>query len=243
MQAKIKIVSLNIEFNKHYSRIYPFLFKQNPDVVLLQEVLQVDIKQFQNNLKMDYVFAPLAKVNFNGEIKMLGIATFSRFKIGSSKILYYRGKSEFIPITDKSEPEKLSRALLVSKIVNKSVPFTLINTHFTWSDGGIPTQVQKDDLEKLLNLLLRYKDFVLCGDFNAPRGGEIFDKIAFLYKDNIPKNINTTIDKTLHSAGDLRIVVDGLFTTGRYAASKVKVVGGVSDHMAVVAEIEKLQKN
>ena len=65
----------------------------------------------------------------------------------------------------------------------------------------------------------------------------LFEKI---YKDNIPQKIKTTIDKKIHkSKKDIQLVVDALFTSPAYAAKKVKVVAGVSDHMAIVAEINK----
>jgi len=240
----IKIISLNIEFNKHYQTIFPFIFAENPDVVLLQEVLKEDLPLFEKNLAMDYKFAPLAKLRFSDGIKILGQATFSKLKIIKSEVLYYRGKKDKlktinIPLIDRTEPEKMIRAILVVFVEKDGQQFCLINTHFTWSDMGIPTQSQENDLDKMIKLLSKYKDFVLCGDFNAPRGMKVFDKLASIYKDNIPKEITTTIDKNLHHAGNLGIVVDGLFTTKRYMVEYVKLVDGVSDHKAIIANIIK----
>lgn len=239
LSEDLKIISLNIEFNKHYSLIFPFFFNENPDVILLQEVLEEDLLLFQKNLQMDFVFVPLAKIKFSGTVKILGIATFSKFKIFKKEVLYFRGDKKKIPTLDQTEPEKMNRAILVTWIKKSSKQFVCINTHFTWTDGGVPTKVQKDDLEKMLKLLKNYKEFVLCGDFNAPRGREVFDKLASVYKDNIPKNIATTIDKDIHRAGDLKVVVDGLFTTKEYLAENVRVVGGVSDHMVIVSSVDK----
>ena len=241
----MKIISLNIEFNKHYSRIFPFFFKENPDVVLLQEVLKEDLSLFKKNLGMEYKFTPLAKLKLPEGNKDLGIATFSKYKIIKNQILYYRGEEKGLPIMhtpliDRSEPEKMWRAILVVVVEKNGEQYCLINTHFTWADGGVPTQVQEDDLEKMLKLLKNYKEFVLCGDFNAPRGRAVFDKLASIHKDNIPKNITTTIDKNLHREGDLGIVVDGLFTTKGYLTENVRIIDGVSDHMAIVAEIRKM---
>lgn len=236
---KIKIISLNIEFNKNYTRIFPFFFKENPDVLLLQEVLEEDLNPFKENLKMDFIFTPLCKINFPEGRKTLGIATFSKYKIIKHEIFYYHGLGDSVPVIERSEPEKMNRAILVTFIEKDSEQFCLINNYFTWVDQGGPSQVQKDDLERLLNLLSNYKESALCGDFNAPRGREIFDKLASVYKDNIPVEITTTIDKNLHYAGDLQLVVDGLFTTKGYLAENVMIVNGLSDHCGIVAEITK----
>jgi hypothetical protein len=77
----------------------------------------------------------------------------------------------------------------------------------------------------------------MCGDFNAPRGRLIFDRIATKYKDNIPPYVTTTIDKNIHHAGDLQLVVDGLFSTSKYEVRSVQVLDGLSDHCAIIGEV------
>ena len=71
---------------------------------------------------------------------------------------------------------------------------------------------------------------------------EAFDRIARKYKDNIPKKYKTSLDQNLHRVKGLQYMVDGLFTTPGYKASNVKLVDGVSDHVAIVADIEKVRK-
>ncbi len=90
-----------------------------------------------------------------------------------------------------------------------------------------------------MGLLDAEEGFVLCGDFNAPRGGEIFSELAARYRDNIPAQYTTSIDASLHRAGDLQLMVDGIFTTPEYQASSVLLHSGVSDHYAVTADITK----
>jgi hypothetical protein len=50
----------------------------------------------------------------------------------------------------------------------------------------------------------------------------------------------TSIDADLHRDGDKvrkPLMVDGLFTSPIYKCSNVRLQNGVSDHMAIVAEI------
>jgi hypothetical protein len=42
----MKVISLNIEGNKHYELVLPFLHTENPDVICLQEVLEDDVNMF-----------------------------------------------------------------------------------------------------------------------------------------------------------------------------------------------------
>ncbi len=61
-----------------------------------------------------------------------------------------------------------------------------------------------------------------------------------MYTDNIPSCYTTSIDPHLHRAGALDLLVDVLFTTPKYRASDVRLVSGLSDHMAVAGNIEKI---
>ena len=79
---------------------------------------------------------------------------------------------------------------------------------------------------------------IFCGDLNTPRGFEIWNDLSKTYTDNIPQEIDTTIDKNLHKSGlDIRLVVDALFTSSHYSIRNVKVVPNTSDHMAVAADL------
>lgn len=236
----MKIISLNIEFDKHLDLILPFFKKESPDVLLLQEILEENLEFLKRELDMSYCFTPLVKVKFPKREKVLGIATLSRFKFVKSGIYYYFGDSNVLPKIEPTEPEKMNRAILSVTVEKGNQKFMLINTHFTWTPSGNPNLRQRVHLANLLKILSGIPEFVLCGDFNAPRGREIFDSLAKIYKDNIPQNVTTTIDKNLHIAGDLQIVVDGLFTTRGYGARNVRVINGVSDHFAVAAEIYKV---
>jgi endonuclease/exonuclease/phosphatase family metal-dependent hydrolase len=230
----IKIVSLNIEKDKHLDKIITFLKKQKPDVILLQEVFSKDLSQLERNLKMRSTFAGMKILQQDGASYPFGLATFSSLPMVSS-LFYYNGSDKNLPISLAGEPLKTARVALVTELSKDKKKFILINTHFTWTPDGQASDLQHKDLPELLNVLAKFPDFVLCGDLNAPRGRVIFDKIASIYKDNIPAHITTTIDKTLHRAGDLQLVVDCLFSTSTYTVEKVEVSEGLSDHCAITA--------
>jgi endonuclease/exonuclease/phosphatase (EEP) superfamily protein YafD len=232
----LKIVSLNIEKDKHFDRIIPFLKEQRPDALLLQEIFSKDIPLFEERLGMKSQFVPIKIILREGAVYPFGLATFSSLPMANYSF-YYRGTEENPPVGPEGEPLNTARAALVSEVSKNNQTFRLINTHFTWTPDGQPSDLQYEDLPKLLRLLAQFPDFILCGDLNAPRGRPIFDKIASLYKDNIPLPITTTIDKNLHRAGDLQLVVDCLFSTATYKVENVQVFENLSDHCAISGNV------
>jgi len=241
--SSLKIICLNIEFDRHLDRIIPFLKTQEADIILLQEVLVKDIPALESTLKMKSVSTLVNSMQRNGVSQSSAIVTFSALPILSSYSAYYRGEKDHLRlIHEHDEPEtvaeKTARAILVTEVMKNGHLYRSINTHFTWSPKGQPTERQHQDLDILFKLLSPLPDFILCGDFNAPRGTAIFDAIASRYKDNIPQDVTTTIDKTLHRAGDLQLVVDGLFSTPGYQIESVKLFDKLSDHWAIVAQVK-----
>lgn len=235
----LKIVCLNIERDKHYDRIVAFLKKEKPDVVLMQEVFIKDMPYFEEKLNMKGRYSILN--SFQGvENSESGLVTLSALPITQEKRLYYRGE-EANPPTIRigfHEGHMIARSLLLTEFVKDNQSYTIINTHFTWTPDGHPSFKQYEDIDKMMTFLKEIPRFILCGDFNAPRGGEIFDKISHHYKDNIPSHITTTIDGNLHKAGELNLVVDGIFTTPQYLVQNVQVVPGLSDHCALMAQVQ-----
>jgi endonuclease/exonuclease/phosphatase family metal-dependent hydrolase len=236
----LNIVSLNIESDRHFDRIIPFLNQQKAEVVLLQEVLEKDIAYLEEALGMKSVFAPILHWGSNELNYKLGMATFSNLPIVSQFVDYYRGHHDNLPLLTPGEAGKVPRAVLTTNISKGDELFCLANTHFTWTPDGKPNEYQYEDIENLLLCLQKIPNFILCGDFNAPRGTHIFNILASKYKDNIPAHITTTLDQNLHKAKGLQLVVDGLFTTPAYEVESIEVVDNVSDHCAIVAKVQKI---
>jgi endonuclease/exonuclease/phosphatase family metal-dependent hydrolase len=97
---------------------------------------------------------------------------------------------------------------------------------------------QRGACDRLLELL-DDRSLVLCGDFNAPRGKEIFSRLAAHWTDHVPLAHTTSLDPVLHRAGALQLMVDGIFSTPDYDVSGVRLHQGVSDHCAITARIGK----
>lgn len=242
----MKLVSINIEGNKHFDRIFPFLSAEKPDVLALQEVFECDLETIKQitGLK-NCVFYPNADVtlpNIHLQARgKWGVAIFANEILDSKGVYYFQVNSGELFVFDEQKNGFTDRALLFAEAEVDGEVFKIFNTHFTWSGGGEVNEAQRRDYVKMKEILKSHDEVILCGDLNTPRGFEIWDDLAKTYTDNIPQDIDTTIDKNLHKSGkDIRLVVDALFTSKHYAARNVRVASNTSDHMAVVGEVERV---
>jgi endonuclease/exonuclease/phosphatase family metal-dependent hydrolase len=243
MRPKISLACVNIEMSEHLDEVCEFLSRRKPEVVCIQELCEPDIERLAAALDdAAYVFAPMTR-RTDASIVM-GIAVFSRLAITQKFILPYRGSPEIVPhfdATNAATKNKTQNHLIVACDVEKGGALLRIGTtHFTWTPDGHPDDVQRRDLKVLLNQLDTLNEFVICGDFNFPRGGELFAIMSDRFKDNIPTRYTTSIDPNLHRAGALELMVDGLFSTPDYVVSDVKLHSGVSDHCAITCVISRV---
>lgn len=236
----IQFISVNIERDKHLDRVEKLLMESNADLVCMQEVMQNDVDRLAKTQHYYEYFLPTTR-HKSGENNWEGILILARYPFISKKVHQYAGP-EIPEVYDKSTTTTLQQTrrylLQMCEVEFNHQTYRFANTHFTWSRDGQADDYQRQDVQKMLDYLEIYPSFVLSGDFNAPRGREIFSKIAEHYQDNIPAHYETSLDKDLHRCGYLPYMVDGLFSTPDYKISNVELVFGVSDHAAVRAIVD-----
>ncbi len=235
----LKLVSLNIEGHKHIKHIASFMRRERPDVVCLQEVFESDFKRLKRQLHMQgkFVTMTLRPLPNDKERLKLGLGILTRLPFREIGREYYYGHPRRTPYLLPHRTETLNRMLLVAKISKGQQKFVVGTTHFTWSPDGRPNKYQTKDLPVLLRKLKKFPEIVFGGDFNAPRGGAIFNKITKSYRSNIPRSYKTSLNAKLHYAGKLDLVVDHIFSTPEYVLKRVKLKDGPSDHRAIIAEV------
>ena len=242
----MKLISINIELNKHYDAVLNFLKQEKPDVVCLQELLEYDFERFTKELNLNGVFRPFKYV-FGDSYKEIvghrfGVAIFSNSIIDSNFCFYEGGEENAPKLFEENVDKEINRknsVLLSANIKDVSGKIVkIITTHPPVTKEGESSPYQLEVFDKLLKVLKTIPDFVMCGDMNAPRGNQAFRKINEYYIDNIPLEYKTSIDQNLHKVKDIQFMVDCLFSTPNYVVKNVKLVDGVSDHMAIVADIE-----
>jgi exonuclease III len=241
-ELSIKIATLNVEGDKHLSKILPFLQSQDFDVICLQEVLNKDVPIFKDELQMDGKYYP--SVYFSSENRggltpgnLWGVLVLAKKDVSSFFSHTYIGNEKEIPVFEDSNFNKVNRVLAGVEYQVGENTFRILTTHFTWTPDGKTNDEQRNDYKKLSQYLDLYDEFVLCGDFNAPRGQEIWDALTEKYTDNIPQEIKTTMDQNLHKVKGLELVVDGMFSTPQYLIQDIQIIDGLSDHMAIRAKV------
>ncbi len=244
MPATLTLLQLNVERSKNLSRIIPFIQSNRSDVICLQELLEKDIPLFEKELGMKHVFVPMCIQEGEG---IQGLGMFFTSELVQEQAQQYGGNFDReLPVYIRGDRQKgyeSSRfVVLLCDIEKDGEIFRIGTTHGPVSPKGeITTDFQRESVKNLLALLEKEKDFVLTGDFNAPRGGEIFAQLASKYKDNIPAEITTSIDGSFHRAGQLQHMVDGIFSTPAYLVSNVVGHTGLSDHWGFTAKINKVE--
>lgn len=244
--STLKLITLNIEGDRHLNLVEKLFLKEKPDVICLQEVFSADLNHLKKKLRMEAVFIPMVNIDQPNKINIaprgdFGIAILSCYPITEPNYEYYEKHAGKIPIFDDNDPNSVDRVLLTAKIVKENNEFQIATTHFTWSDHGQTTNRQRQSLVKLFQILNRVGECILCGDFNAPRGKEIYLQICQRFTDNVPADIITTLDNKIHRVPAVpQLVVDYIFTSKIYQAHDVQVIGGVSDHKAICTNLQKL---
>lgn len=232
---------MNIEGDKHLPEVERFLTDQRPDIACLQEVFEQDFLHLRDELRMGGLFLPAIDVKSGGppgykERGLMGIAILGMLPGMYGAAYYFKRRQEQIPLY-RGFANAGHRALIWQSIETSGNRLTVATTHFTWSKGGKPSQKQRKELTSLFRLLDRVEPDILCGDFNAPRGGEIYGALSKRFVDNIPSYIKSTLDPKLHYAHGIEFVVDGFFTSPRYQTSNIRLISGVSDHLAIVGTV------
>ncbi len=92
-------------------------------------------------------------------------------------------------------------------------------------------------MKKFLPLLTEARPDILCGDFNIPRGTELYHVLADCLYDNIPPEYVSSIDPVLHRVPNLSLMIDYMWSLERIRIENVRQVCGVSDHCAFVGEV------
>ena len=246
--SSLKLISLNIERSKHLDVVVPFLEREQADVVNIQELLQHDVPRIAAATgAVDIVFTPMCRLKFEDPGALYGTGIFSRVPVRERGEQYYVGQAGVIPESNATELLTYNdeyRAVSWVTVEKDGTVFRVATTHFTWTPDGSASDEQRQDMRNLMQILGTMGEFVLSGDFNAPRGGEMFSLLSSAYTDNIPPQYKTSLDLTLHRAARERgdqlanKMVDGLFATPGYTVSDVRLVDSVSDHMAIVATIQ-----
>lgn len=244
--GSVTLVSANIEGDKHLDAVAAFLKEADPDAFCLQELSAPKVSFFEKELGAKGFFAPMMRKRPGAPPSdpmppgtPVGVGLFSRLPLSRfRRDYYYGGGRGDPPVFMPGDESTVWRVLLSGSFEKNGKTYAVATTHFTRTPDGSASDKQRTDMKNLLKLLGKFPSIILCGDFNAPRGGEIFAMLAARYADNVPSEYDSSLDPDLHKLkGSKRLMVDGLFSAPEYRIEKTRLNFGVSDHAAITAEV------
>ncbi|WP_116807192.1 endonuclease/exonuclease/phosphatase family protein [Steroidobacter cummioxidans] len=238
----LKLLTLNIEHDRHLDRVAQTIGTHLPDVVCLQEVFEKDCAKLAavGSYQVKYAISTLMPEGEAGNTspRSWGVAVLTRVPVLNQTVIYYADDPRIRIFNEPNDPRRM---LVMTELQHDGRLYRFGTTHFTWSMAGATTDEQLADFARLKQALRSYSDYLLCGDFNAPRGGELFSKFTdeLGLVDHLPADVTTTIDPKFHYAGALELAVDTIFSTPEYAVTEVQVLEGISDHKGILAQVAR----
>lgn len=247
----MKLVQCNVEGMRHLETVEELLKKEDPDVVCLQEANE-NHRHILESLGHQVSFIPEMIENRDNEMLPEGVMFGSKTPY-TPECVYYFKPSDELQLADMDKKRVTYRqGYICADVTIDNATYTIVTTHFTWTpQGEIPCQDQLEDMDTLLSLLKSKPAHILVGDMNFPRHhSPLYARLLERYTDEIPTEYKISLDKTFHRLGNdpekadlfTDFMVDYVFTQPPYTAHNVRLRFGVSDHAAVIAEIEKLSK-
>jgi endonuclease/exonuclease/phosphatase family metal-dependent hydrolase len=172
----IKYLNLNIWMSLMWSKTLPFLKEQNPDVMVLQEVMHADgqilsqmhqTKNFlQENMGYKYsAYMPLAEDTRHKPPALFGNMTLSKFPILESKEIFF--DRPFGKWDESVGNEDFPRGLLYTKLeLSGGKILNVFNIHGIWGKKGGDTDRRLNMIDIVIKNIGSLQNVVLSGDFN-----------------------------------------------------------------------------
>ena len=247
----MKLVNVNAEGYRHVETVMGLIVRENPDFICMQESHE-DFAKLLSKQGYQTALLPRCRKEQDGR-EFIDCELFaSKYPFVSENYYYAKTLADEIPF----ETSKLINGgkhsdfgFILATIPTESGIFNIATTHFTWApDGNIASELQKRDMKVLLQLVENLPAHIICGDFNIPRlHNPLYKELTAVYTDNIPTSYKSSLDKDLHVVGSdssktimfEEYMVDYVFSQKPYTAENVRLEFGISDHAAVICEIEK----
>jgi endonuclease/exonuclease/phosphatase family metal-dependent hydrolase len=246
--AMLKMISVNMEGEKHFPRVLNLIKTEDPDIICLQECPQ-SFQDYLQTLGYRTDFLPMLYEIQNDVEYTEGLVFASKLPCATVHKYYYQPDYELPRHPVPTPPHARHHGYILASLEHEGELYHVATTHVMCTDDGMPTEHQTQGVKKLLSLLHTEKPHLICGDFNIPRGyNPLYEDFIKNYTDTIPAEYASSLDRNLHRLGNATnlnapifdiYMVDHLFIKPEYQVSDVRLQFGVSDHAAIVATIAK----
>lgn len=244
----LKMISVNMEGEKHFPRILSLIKTENPDIICLQECPE----SFQTNLQnLGYRTDFLAmRHHVQNDVEYIeGLVSASKLPFATMHKYYYQPDYNLPTQPIPTPKPSMHHGYIFSTLEHEGDLYHFTNTHVMVTPDGLPNEHQIQGVKKLLSLLATEKSHVICGDFNIPRGtNPLYEEFTKSYTDGIPAHYMSSLDQAIHRHGKTpnlnapifdMYMVDYIFSKPEYMVTDCRLQFGVSDHAAVIATVAK----
>lgn len=247
---QVKVLTLNIwNGGVFFENIIAFLKKEQPDILLLQEVYEGygDRKRLQERSyallkkELGYPHSAFAPEFFDTRAEVnvdCGNAIFSRFPLFPHHPVFFM--SNYRAIDEASDVKRFPRNILRADIELGEKLLSVFVTHGIWGTDNKSTPERLVMSSAIQNEVLKTDYAILGGDFNCDQNSRTIRPIAKYLKNVLKGELKTSFNmKHKKQSGYGRSVVDMLFIT-----PNIQVVNhycpqvDVSDHLPLVAVLE-----
>lgn len=167
---KIKILNLNawllplrlsVHNNKRINRIFEIIKEKDPDIITFQEVWDASYLDQFARLLSDYFLLCRPNWIFNKS----GLMTFTKFRVVSNKLHYFKPTSKY-----NFFEKKAKKGFLVTRINFYGKQIDIVNAHLHEHIPWLPERnVAELQFEEMENVLKKAKKpAIICGDLNLP---------------------------------------------------------------------------
>ncbi len=252
---KLKVLCLNIWIGGIlFDEIIAFLKKENPDILLLQEVYNGDgsfhkiqyraLGELQKALGYEFAhFAPAFFEDGEGKEVVQGNAILCKFPLAEVSTTFYDiGYSKRDP-NDSTKYHETPRNLqhVIADLGQKKLH--ILNTQGIWGTNGKDSDRRLQMSEHILKEIGDAHPVVFAGDLNVDEKtqsvAQIEEKLVNVFKNQLKTSFNVSRKNLVTDPGFATAVVDMLFLSPdlKVVSSSVPQVD-VSDHLPLVCEIE-----
>ncbi|HLL61402.1 MAG TPA: endonuclease/exonuclease/phosphatase family protein [Candidatus Nitrosocosmicus sp.] len=251
---KLKVITLNLWIGGIlFDAILEFLNKENPDLLILQEVNNGEDLKFEKNYRSlqilrenvdlkNYVFSPSFKDITNSYSVERGNAIYSRYPIKLVNSIFYEASYKVYNDIE-NQPEEfpvLPRNLQHAEVIVDNSIINVFNTQGIWGLDGGDSERRLLMSEIIVNQIKEKQNVILAGDFNVkPNTQTIYNiekHLKNIFKDELVSTFNM---KRKTNPGYATAVVDMIFVSPH-----IKVVDhycpqvDISDHLPLVCTLD-----
>lgn len=251
---RLKFITLNLWIGGMlFDNILDFLKKENPDILVCQEVFGGKNKKLERRFRsFDFLkkefkfkyasFAPTWRENLgkDGMVER-GNAIFSRFPVIKTKTVFFDVpyNSNFkLPTANFSFSPRNMQSAVVKK---NGIELNVFNTQGIWGFDGQDNKRRLKMAETIIKQIKDKKNVILAGDFNVNQGTKTIASIGKYLKEIFKGELNSTfnIKRKPKLSGYGKAVVDRIFVSKninvlKHCCPKVDI----SDHLPLVGVFE-----